>query len=231
MKLNSKSRNKRTLPLAILGGSIAISGAIAYFSLHGSKSVVLQADAAIYAKIPTAAGKSNFMTQSEGLIQPVDPELADLDSQIITCGASVDNLVSAMPSYSGSCAGAGGSLATTTGMYLGGQCCSAMKDTVDYHANLQKLQAYKSMSNIPLDPMHTPVAMAKYWIDYDKATTLTPDQQKVFDTAYAISKEKPCCCKCWHYFVNEGIAKKMILDGTFNAQQIAGYWDASDICG
>ena len=87
------------------------------------------------------------------------------------------------------------------------------------------------MPDIILDPMHTPVAMAKKWIDYDNATKLTPAQQAIYDQAYAISKEKPCCCKCWHYFVNEGIAKKMIIDGTFNAQQIAAYWDASDICG
>jgi len=90
---------------------------------------------------------------------------------------------------------------------------------------------YKSMPDIVLDPMHTPVALAKKWIDYDKATTFSADEQKIYDQAYAISKEKPCCCKCWHYYTNEGIAKKMIKDGTFNAEQIATYWDASDICG
>ncbi len=87
------------------------------------------------------------------------------------------------------------------------------------------------MPDIVLDPMHTPVALAKQWIDYDKATTLTTSEQAVYDQTYAISKEKPCCCKCWHYYVNEGIAKKMIKDGIFPAEQIAAYWDASDICG
>ena len=114
---------------------------------------------------------------------------------------------------------------------MGGQCCSALKDTADYHDNLKKLQAYKDMPDIVLDPMHTPVEIARKWIEYDKRTTLTLTEQKIFDEAYAISKEKPCCCKCWHYYVNEGIAKKMIKDGTFSAQQIADYWDASDICG
>ena len=65
----------------------------------------------------------------------------------------------------------------------------------------------------------------------DTNTTLTPDEQKIYDEAYAMSMEKPCCCKCWHYYTNEGIAKKMIKDGVFNAQQIAAYWDTSDICG
>lgn len=228
--MKTKLKSKRILPVAILAGAVGIAGIILYFSTHQGESA-LAADRIIYNRIPTQAGKNNFLMQSANLTKPVDPELADLDSQIITCGANIDNLASSNPSYSGSCSGAGGSLPSTTGLYLGGQCCSAMNDTIDYHANLQNLQAYKSVPNIPLDPMHTPIAMAKYWIDYDKATTLTLAQQAVYDQAYAISKEKPCCCKCWHYFVNEGIAKKMIIDGTFNAQQIAGYWDASDICG
>lgn len=122
-------------------------------------------------------------------------------------------------------------MGTIQGKYLGGQCCSALMDTKEYHKNLEKLQAYKSMPAIPLDPMHTPVSMAKKWIDYDKATTLTPDEQKVYDEVYAMSKEKPCCCKCWHYYTNEGIGKAMIKDGVFSVKEIAEYWDASDICG
>ncbi len=184
--------------------------------------------------IPTLAGKNDFLKQSANLTQQVDPELVDLDSQIISCNPNVDSLLSTTtaPVYGGSCVGpTGGTLASIQGKYMGGQCCNALMDTADYHANLKKLQAYKSMPNIPLDPMHTPVAMAKMWIDYDNATTLTPAEQAIYDQAYALSKEKPCCCKCWHYYVNEGIAKKMIKDGTFDAAQIAVFWDASDICG
>jgi hypothetical protein len=184
--------------------------------------------------IPTLAGKNDFLKQSANLTQKVDPELVDLDSQIISCNPNVDSLLSTTtaPTYGGSCVGpTGGKLTSIQGKYMGGQCCSALMDTADYHANLQKLQAYKSMPNIPLDPMHTPVAMAKMWIDYDNSTNLTPAEQAIYDQAYAISKEKPCCCKCWHYYVNEGIAKKMIIDGNFNAAKIAAFWDASDICG
>ncbi len=232
METNLQSRKKKVLPIAILGGSLALAGAIAFFTLHGSKGAVLQADAAIYAAIPTGAGKGDFMAQSMDMTKPVDPELTNLDSQIITCSPSVDSLMSSAPSYQGSCVSpSGGSVSSTTGLYMSGQCCSPLKDTVAYHANLLKLQAYKSMPNIPLDPMHTPIAMAKQWIDYDNATTLTPAQQAIMNQAMDMSKEKPCCCKCWHYFTNEGVAKKMIIDGTFNAQQIAAFWDASDICG
>src|SRR5258708_9484465 len=187
---------------------------------------------AIYDKIPTQSGKADFMKQSYNLTKKVDPELVDLDSQIITCDSNVDGLMSNNPSYGSSCvAGNGGNLSDTKGLYMGGQCCGALIDLNERHDNLKKLQAYKSMPNIQLDPMHTAIAMAKQWIGYDNSTTLTPDEQKVYDQAYAMSKEKPCCCKCWHYYTNEGIAKKMIKDGTFNSKQIADYWDASGICG
>ncbi len=186
---------------------------------------------AVYNKIPTLPGKLNFLKQSNNLTEKVDPELVDLDSQIITCGASVDGLLSSSPSYAGSCVGGAGTLQSTKGMYLGGQCCGTLMNTDQRHEDLKKLQAYKNMPDIILDPMHTPIALAKKWIDYDNSTTLTPDEQKIYDQAYAISKEKPCCCKCWHYYVNEGIAKMMIKDGMYNSKQIADYWDASEICG
>lgn len=187
---------------------------------------------AVENSIPTEAGKKNFLKQSNNLTQKVDAELADLDSQIISCDANVDGIASGVGTISGSCIDSNStSVQSVKGKFMGGQCCSAMTDTKEYHEHLEKLQAYKSMPGIPLDPMHTPVEMAKMWIDYDKNTTLTPAEQKIYDDAYAISKEKPCCCKCWHYYANEGIAKRMIKDGVFNAQEIAAYWDASDICG
>lgn len=181
--------------------------------------------------IPTEAGKKNFLKQSSNLTENVDAELIDLDSQIISCDANVSGIASGLGTMSGSCIDASLiSAQSVKGKYMGGQCCNPLMDTKEYHQNLEKLQAYKNMSDIPLDPMHTPVEMAKKWIDYANNTILTPAEQEIFDEAYAISKEKPCCCKCWHYYTNEGIAKKMIKD-SMSPQQIAGYWDASDICG
>ena len=203
-----------------------------------SKSQTVKANQEFKAKlqaglnsIPTEVGKTHFLKQSVNLTKSVDSELVDLDSQIITCGASVDSLLSLTSSFEGSCVGPGGTLPSIQGKYLSGQCCGTMTDLDEYHRNLGKLQAYKGMPDIPLDPMHTPVDMAKRWIDYDNSTSLTPEEQKTYDEAYTISKEKPCCCKCWHYYVNEGIAKRMIKDGTYNSQEIADFWDASDICG
>lgn len=224
---------QKIIGLTILAVALLIGVAVLKIpNQTANKSLLRQALAATYASIPTGAGKANFLKQSNNLTQKVDPELVDLDSQIITCSPNVDSLLSSAPSSSGSCVSpTGNNFGSIQGKYMGGQCCSALTDTKDYHENLQKLQEYKSMPDIPLDPMHTPVAMAKKWIDYDNATTLNTAQQAIYDQAYAMSKEKPCCCKCWHYYTNEGIAKKMIIDGTFNAQQIAAFWDASDICG
>ncbi len=231
MESPTKQKNKLALPAAIIVG-VVIVGVWLVLSRNGkSGNAAIAVDQAAYDRIPTAAGKANFIKQSANLTKPVDPELIDLDSQVISCAPNVDGLLGNNPTTGGSCASGPTALVSTTGMYMGGQCCSAMMNTDDYHANLNKLQAFKDMPNIPLDPMNTPIAMAKYWIDYNNATKLTPAQQKVYDDAYAISKEKPCCCKCWHYFVNEGIAKKMISDGKWSAERVAAYWDASDICG
>lgn len=186
---------------------------------------------AIYEKIPTSSGKANFLVQSHHLTQNVDPELIALDNQIITCSPTVDSLLSNHPRTGASCLGEESILRTTKGMVLSGQCCGTLTDTKELHANRAKLQAYKHLPQIVLDPYKTPITLAKYWIDYDHATTLTPGEQSVFQKAYSISREKPCCCRCWHYFVNEGIAKKMIQSHTFQAQQIADFWDTSTICG
>ncbi len=221
--------NNLSISIGILALAVLVAGGLYLVIRHPAPA--LAENQKIYESIPTAAGKKNFLTQSANLSMAVDPELVDLDSQLVSCDANMDGMTNGS-GMSGSCIDSGMiDLSKVKGKYMGGQCCSAMKDTTHYHENLKKLQAYKDMSDIVLDPMHTPVAVAKKWIDYDKATTLTPVEQKIFDEAYAISKEKPCCCKCWHYYVNEGIAKKMIKDGTFSALQIANYWDASDICG
>lgn len=185
-----------------------------------------------YNNLPTQTGKNLFLIQSQNLTKPVDKELVDLDSQIISCDSSVNSLLSNSPSIGGSCVGPGIALNSVKGKFLGGQCCGALKDTKEYHEQLQALKKYSYVKDIPLNPYKTPVELAKKWIDYDNSTNLTAKEQGVYDEAMNMSKEKgPCCCKCWHYYVNEGIAKKLIKDFNFNSKQIADYWDVSDICG
>ncbi len=185
---------------------------------------------ATYNAIPTASGKTLFMEQSMHLTKNVDPTITNLDSQIITCSPNVDSLMTNAPVAGGSCVGGDTALATTTGLYLGGQCCGPMKDLTKYNEELKNLQKYKNIPGVPMNPYKTPISVAKNWIDYDHATTLTASEQTIMDQAIKLSKEGPCCCKCWHYYVNEGIAKKMIRDYEYTAQQVADYWDTSSIC-
>src|SRR5581483_2297496 len=119
---------------------------------------------AIYNAIPTDSGKAIFMQQSMSLTKNVDPTLADLDSQIISCNPSVDSLMSNAPVAGGSCVGKETALATTTGLYLGGQCCGAMKDLTEYNQELKNLQAYKDIPDMPMNPYKTPIAIAQKWI-------------------------------------------------------------------
>lgn len=186
--------------------------------------------AQVYGRIPTAAGKALFKTQSQNFTREVDPILVDLDSQIITCSPDVGNLMADSPVAGGSCFAGPTKLSTTAGMYLGGQCCGAKTDTRDYTEELEKMQKYRGFPDMPMNPYKTPISLAKKWIDYDKATTLTPAERNVFDEAMSLSKEKPCCCKCWHYFVNQGIGKMMIKDHHYTAQKVAEYWDTATIC-
>ncbi len=215
--------------LVVIGLGYFVLSPDALVSLVDQKQALSQALAETESKIPTQTGKNLFLKQSNNLTIKVDPELTDLDSQIISCDSNVDNLMST-GNIGGSCVGGGTTLSNVKGKFLGGQCCGGMKDTTAYHAQLQKLQAYKSIPDIPLNPYKTPVELAKKWIDYDKSANLTEDQQKIFNQALSMSKEGPCCCKCWHYYVNEGIAKKMIQDKGWTGQQVAQFWDNSSIC-
>ncbi len=181
-------------------------------------------------KIPTQTGKNLFLKQSNNLTTKVDPEIVDLDNQIISCDPNVGNLTTGNSTIGGSCVGAATTLTTTAGVYLGGQCCGAMMDTKEYHDHLKLLQSYKNIPDVPLNPHKTPIVLAQKWIEYDKQTNLTPEEQKVYDEAIQMSKEGPCCCQCWHYFVNKGIAKRLIKDYGYNSKQIDDYWMASDIC-
>jgi hypothetical protein len=208
---------------------LLVSGAV-YLSATKHDASFRQKLAEAYQNIPTEAGKATFKEQSKNLTQSIDPTLVDLDSQIITCNPNVDSLLSDTPVAGGSCVAKETALATTTGLYLGGQCCGAMKDLSEYNDELKNLKKYKDIPDVPMNPYKTPIPLAKKWIDYDYATTLTADEQKVMDDAMRLSKEGPCCCKCWHYYVNEGIAKKMIKDYHYTAKQVAAYWDTSSIC-
>ena len=112
-----------------------------------------------------------------------------------------------------------------------GSCCGAMS-LHSYEEQIEGLKKYASLEIIPPDPYDVPVTWAQKMIEYNDTTTLTPDQQALYDEAVEMSEEGgPCCCKCWHWYAYEGLAKHLIINENFSAEQIAGLWDMSDACG
>ena len=147
----------------VLVAALVIGGAVVVLNRPPSvaEAALHKQLATTYASIPTDAGKANFQKQSKNLTQAVDPTLTDLDSQIITCSPSVDSLMGASPSTGAACVGGSTTLATTTGMYLSGQCCSTMTDLDTYNRELTNLQTYKNLPDVPLNPFKVPIATAK----------------------------------------------------------------------
>lgn len=112
-----------------------------------------------------------------------------------------------------------------------GSCCSEM-DFHRYVEQIKGLKKYERYEIIPSDPYDIPVKEAKKLLNYGKDIKLNEHQQKTYDEAMGLSHEGgPCCCKCWHWYAYEGLAKRLIIDYDFNSEQIAEVWDLSDACG
>ena len=114
---------------------------------------------------------------------------------------------------------------------LQGSCCSKM-DFHRYTEQVEGLKKYSNIKQIPSDPYDIPVPLAKELLEYKKTIKLTSEQQAIYDEAMQMSHEHgPCCCKCWRWDAFEGLAKYLITEHNFNAQQIAEVWDLADGCG
>ena len=114
---------------------------------------------------------------------------------------------------------------------LQGSCCSAM-NLHRYAEQVDGLEKYSSIDKIPSDPYDIPVSLAKDLLEYQKNIKLTEEQQTIYDEATKLSHEGgPCCCKCWRWYAFEGLAKYLITEYNFDAEQIAEIWDLEDGCG
>lgn len=112
-----------------------------------------------------------------------------------------------------------------------GSCCSAM-DFHRYKEQVEGLKKYADIEQIPKDPYDIEVSMVKQLLDYQQNIELTAEQQVVYDEAMKMSDEGgPCCCKCWRWTAFEGLAKYLISEHNFTAEQIAEVWDLADGCG
>lgn len=114
---------------------------------------------------------------------------------------------------------------------LQGSCCGSM-NMHNYEEQIEGLKAYSNYDIVPKDPYDIPVTWAREMIEYGEQTTLNTEQQAVYDEAVNLSHEGgPCCCVCWHWYAYEGLAKHLIVNENFSAEQIAEIWDLSDACG
>ncbi len=112
-----------------------------------------------------------------------------------------------------------------------GSCCGPM-NFHRYTEQIEALKEYSKYKKIPSDPYDVSVALAQELLDYQKEIILTNEKQLIYDEAMDISHEGgPCCCKCWHWYAYEGLAKYLIVEEDFTAEQIAEVWDISDACG
>jgi len=177
-------------------------------------------------------GKQLFYIQSNRLTKDVDPRLVYIDNLTITCGGTTVERLSPNSNPGPSCVGFGNILNSDgTGPNLGGQCCGALTDVTKYEKHLEAMKKYNYIPDSPPDHFNVSIALAKKLIAYDYETILTPEQQRIYDNAISLSEEGPCCCQCWHWYVNSGLAKEFIIKYNFTAEQVAEYWDESDICG
>ena len=111
-----------------------------------------------------------------------------------------------------------------------GSCCSPMS-MHRYEEQIEGLKKYKDIPDIPTDPYDVDGALAKELLVYYDFP-LSSEEQAAYDYAMEHSEEKgPCCCKCWHWYVYGGLAKKLIHERHFTGEQIVEIWNLSDGCG
>lgn len=113
---------------------------------------------------------------------------------------------------------------------LQGSCCSPM-DQHRYVEQVNGLQKYAHVAEIPSDPYNIPAGAAQALMAYN-AIELNGAEQAAYDYAMAHSDEQgPCCCECWRWEVYGGLAKFLITEKGLTGPQIAEVWDLSDGCG
>ena len=114
---------------------------------------------------------------------------------------------------------------------LQGSCCSPM-DFDTYVKQTTFLKKYKDISQIPSDPYNISAKLAKELLNYDKTMTMTDSEQQILNSALANTKEKGyCCCRCWRWYVYEGLSKYLVRNQHFTSQQITDLLNNSDGCG
>jgi hypothetical protein len=123
------------------------------------------------------------------------------------------------------------SIATMPGnARLQGSCCAPMDET-RYRQQIDGLEKYSDIVEVPPDPYDISAPLAHKLIgDYDLA--LNKDEQSAYDYAMEHSDmEGPCCCKCWRWKVYGGLGKLLIRVHHYTGQQLTDLWNVGQGCG
>jgi hypothetical protein len=105
-------------------------------------------------------------------------------------------------------------------------------DLARYDKQLTELQKYQAIPQIPADPYDISAALAKELVGYNKSIVLSSSEQQTLKEGAANSDEKGfCCCQCWRWDVHEGMAKFLVHNKAFTAQQITEVLNLEDGCG
>ncbi len=114
---------------------------------------------------------------------------------------------------------------------LQGACCNPL-DMAKYQHQVTGLQAFAKNPDIAPDPYDIEVLLAKRLFAYDSTIKLTSTQQVVYDKAISMTDDRaPCCCQCWRWYMNRGLAKSLIAKQGMNAPNVAQVIDLANGCG
>ncbi len=117
------------------------------------------------------------------------------------------------------------------GARLQGSCCSPM-DMQKYSSQITSLKTYTNIPQIPSDPYDMSVSSAKQMLGYYDNIQLTSSQQSVYDSAQSMTADKGwCCCQCWAWYTHAGLAKYLITQHNYTAQQVVAVTNLEDCCG
>ncbi|MHB8546234.1 MAG: hypothetical protein ACYDAJ_05660 [Nitrosotalea sp.] len=156
-----------------------------------------------------------FQIQSKNFTTSVYPALQHLDNLTISCNGPKD-ILQFPDNFTN----------------MGGQCCGAVTDTKKYNAQIEGLRQFAYIPDVPSNPYDIPVVQVKKMLAYDTSMILTSEENATLTKAAKMSDEGgPCCCKCWHWYFNEGVAKEMITEYHFTSKQVADFYNLSDTCG
>ena len=112
-----------------------------------------------------------------------------------------------------------------------GACCNPLDDA-KYRFQVSGLRAFSNVPEILTDPYDVPASLAKQLLADDSSITLTPAQVAVFNTASSMTHDHGwCCCRCWRWYMSEGLAKMLITKQHMGAAAIAHVVDLTNGCG